>query len=360
MSLDIPVLDRDDATASAAPTPTAPPSSAPSTPGAAGRPDDRVYGGPASDTAAPPGDDRPYAHIDVRLVGGNIGAEIGGVRIGGDLDPAVVAELRRALLAHRVVFLRSQDHADDDAQRAFAQLLGTVTKPHPTVAGDGDAILPIDAEHGKANSWHTDVTFVDRVPSISILRAITLPTYGGTTVWANTVRAYAELPPALRGLADRLWAVHSNLYDYAREVDETRIGGIDVQEEAYREEFAHREFETEHPVVRIHPETGERSLLLGHFVRRIVGLGTRDSDELFELLQRHVVALENTVRWSWQPGDVAIWDNRSTQHYAVADYDDQPRRLHRITLAGDVPVDVHGTPSTPRKGDASHFSPVAA
>jgi taurine dioxygenase len=376
MSLDIPVLDRDDATPSAASGPAAPSAGvaqppaaptpaprspvAPPTPGTAAGPADVVHGGPASDTPSDPGADRPYVHIDVRRVAGNIGAVIRGVRIGGDLDPAVVAEIRRALLAHRVVFLRDQDHADDTTQRAFAELLGTVTKPHPTVAGDGDAILPIDAEHGKANSWHTDVSFVDRVPSISILRAITLPTYGGTTVWANTVRAYAELAPALQGLVDRLWAVHSNLYDYAREVDETRIGGIDVQEEAYRAEFAHREYETEHPVVRVHPETGERSLLLGHFVRRIVGLSTRDSDALFELLQRHVIALENTVRWNWLPGDVAIWDNRSTQHYAVADYDDQPRRLHRITLAGDVPVDVHGTPSTPRKGDASHFSPVAA
>jgi alpha-ketoglutarate-dependent taurine dioxygenase len=300
------------------------------------------------------------ADVTVHQVGGHIGAEIRGVRIGGDLDPAVVAEVRRALLAHRVVFLRGQDHADDADQRAFAALLGTPTKPHPTVSGDGDAILPIDAEHGKANSWHTDVTFVDRVPSISVLRAITLPAYGGTTVWANTVRAYAGLSPALKALADRLWAVHTNLYDYAAEVDETRLGGVDVKEQAYREEFAHLEFETEHPVVRVHPETGERALLLGHFVKRIVGLGTRDSDDLFALLQRHVIALENTVRWSWEPGDVAIWDNRATQHYAVADYDDQPRRLHRITLAGDVPVSVDGVVSTPRKGDASHYSPVAS
>jgi taurine dioxygenase len=306
-------------------------------------------------------DEQPgYQRVSVHTVAGNIGAEIRGVRIGGDLEPEVVAEVRRALLANRVVLLRGQDHADDADQRAFAALLGTLTKPHPTVSGDGDAVLPIDSEHGKANSWHTDVTFVDRVPAISILRAITLPAYGGTTVWANTVRAYKLLPEPLKELVDRLWAVHSNLYDYAREVDETRVGGVDVKEQAYREEFAHLEYETEHPVVRVHPETGERSLLLGHFVRHIVGLSTRDSDDLFNLLQRHVIELENTVRWSWRPGDVAIWDNRSTQHYAVADYGDQPRRLHRITLAGDIPVGLNGVASTPRKGDASHFSPVGS
>jgi len=309
----------------------------------------------ASSTALQPGYDR----ISVHKVGGNIGAEIGNVRIGGHLDGRVVAEIRRALLQHRVVFLRNQGHADDEIQRQFSALLGTVTKPHPTVAGDGEAVLPIDAEYSKANSWHTDVTFVDRIPAISVLRAITLPPYGGTTVWANTVRAYETLPDSLKALVERLWALHSNRYDYARSRDDTElIGGIDVKEQAYRDEFEHLEYETEHPVVRLHPETGERTLILGSFVRRFVGLTARDSEDLFQLLQRHVTRLENTVRWSWRPGDIAIWDNRSTQHYAVDDYDNLPRRLHRITLAGDVPVSLDGTTSVPRKGDASHFSPL--
>ena len=299
-----------------------------------------------------------FEHIDVRKVGGNIGAEVSGIRIGGDLEPEVVAELRAALLAHRVVFLRDQEHADESAQRAFAGLLGTVTKPHPTVAGDGQAVLPIDSDFSKANSWHTDVTFVDRVPAISILRAVTLPPYGGTTVWANTVRAYETLPAPLRALVDELWAIHSNLYDYVGGKDESRIGGVDVKEQSYRDEFEHLEFETEHPVVRIHPETGERSLVLGHFVRRFVGLKSADSNDLFALLQRHVIALENTVRWTWREGDVAIWDNRATQHYAVADYDDHFRLLHRVTLAGDVPVAIDGRRSIVRKGDASSYSVV--
>ena len=300
-----------------------------------------------------------FEHIDVHKVGGNIGAEITGVKVGGDLAPEVVAELRAALLAHRVVFLSGQGHADADTQQEFAALLGTPTKPHPTVAGDGKAVLPIDSDFSKANSWHTDVTFVDRIPAISILRAVTLPPYGGTTVWANTVRAYETLHPGLRALVDGFWAVHSNLYDYVGTKDESRIGGLDVKEQSYRDEFEHLEFETEHPVVRIHPETGERTLVLGHFVRRFVGLSSADSHDLFALLQRHVVALENTVRWTWRDGDIAIWDNRSTQHYAVADYDDHPRLLHRITLAGDVPVSVDGRPSVVRKGDASGYSPVA-
>lgn len=300
-----------------------------------------------------------YDTIAVRRVGDHLGAQIDGVTIGGAVPPAQVTEIKRALAAHKVVFLREQHHADDADQRAFAALLGTPTKPHPTVAGDGDAVLPIDSDRSKANSWHTDVTFVDRIPSASLLRAVELPPYGGTTVWANTTRAYELLHPALKALVERLWAVHSNLYDYAAERDEQRLGGVDVEEQAYRDEFAHLEFETEHPVVRVHPITGERTLLLGHFIRRFVGLSTPDSHDLFQLLQRHVTRLDNTVRWSWRLGDLAIWDNQATQHYAVDDYDDRHRRrLHRITLAGDVPVSVDGTPSTPRKGDASHYSPV--
>jgi alpha-ketoglutarate-dependent sulfate ester dioxygenase len=298
-----------------------------------------------------------YQHITVEKAAGSIGAVVGGVRLGGDVEPATLAEFRSALLRHKVVFLRDQHHADDADQRAFAELLGVVTKPHPTVSGDGDAVLPIDSDYGKANSWHTDVTFIDRVPAISVLRAIHLPPYGGSTVWANTVAAYERLHPSLKALVDSLRAVHSNLYDYAAE--RPQIGGIDVKEEEYRASFGHVEFETEHPVVRVHPETGERSLLLGHFVRSFVGLSSYDYFDLFTVLQRHITRLENTVRWNWRDGDVAIWDNRATQHYAVADYDDLPRLLHRITVAGDIPVGIHGDASRVRRGDAEHFSPLA-
>jgi alkyl sulfatase len=310
------------------------------------------------DHASDPSIHGSFRHIGVTQVGGVIGAVVHGVRAGGEVSPDAIAEVRAALLRHRVVFLRDQHHLTDGDQVAFASLLGPLTKPHPTISGDGTAVLPIDSEQGKANSWHTDVTFVDRVPAISVLRAITLPPYGGTTVWANTVEAYRRLHPALRALAAGLRAVHTNLFDYADQ--RPRLGGLDVREEAYREEFRHLEFETEHPVVRIHPETGEPSLLLGHFVRSFTGLSPADSAEVFALLQRHVTRLENTVRWTWRAGDIAIWDNRATQHYAVADYDDLPRRLHRVTVAGDVPVGISGDTSVVRKGDAAGYAQLTA
>ncbi|HEY1974821.1 MAG TPA: TauD/TfdA family dioxygenase [Pseudonocardia sp.] len=288
-------------------------------------------------------------------IGGRIGARLDGVRLGPDLPAEVVAQIRAALLAHKVIFFRGQHHLDDDGQLGFARLLGEPTTAHPTVRGSSIHVLPIDSDRTQANSWHTDVTFVDRVPAASILRAVTLPPYGGTTTWANTVAAYNALPVPLKNLADQLWAVHTNEYDYAADAEEFSEE-LDAKLAPYREEFRSARFETEHPVVRVHPETGERALLLGHFIREFVGLNTKESQALFHVLQDRVIRLENTVRWSWAPGDVAIWDNRATQHYAVADYDDHHRLLHRITLAGDVPVGVDGGRSIVRTGDSSSYS----
>ncbi|TPG33508.1 TauD/TfdA dioxygenase family protein [Mycolicibacterium hodleri] len=296
-------------------------------------------------------------------LGANIGARVDGVRVGGDLDAATVGAINDALLTHKVIFFRDQHHLDDETQLAFARTLGTPTMAHPTVTSRGADVLPIDSRYDKANSWHTDVTFVDRIPKASLLRAISLPEYGGTTSWASTEAAYDQLPPPLAALAENLRAVHTNDYDYVRDVVEN-VSGVAAEVAAntrqYREEFVSDVYETEHPVVRVHPETGRRVLLLGHFVKRFVGLGSTESSTLLQLLQARVTKLENTIRWNWRAGDLAIWDNRATQHYAVSDYDDQYRRLSRVTLAGDVPVDVHGRPSRVITGDASHYSEVVA
>lgn len=287
--------------------------------------------------------------LDVRKVGGRIGAELRGVQLSASLPDSTVAEIRAALLDHKVVFLRDQE-LDDAGQVAFAGRLGSVTEAHPTVPGDATQteVLPID---GQANTWHTDVTFIEAPPFASILRAVQLPPYGGNTVWADTVGAYAGLPAPLQQLADRLWATHTNVYDYA----EARP---DADEEAlrqYREVFSSTVYETDHPVVQVHPETGQRALLLGGFAQQIVGFSRADSRRLLELFASHVERLENTVRWQWREGDVAIWDNRSTQHYAVADYDRLPRQVRRVTVAGTVPVSVDGLRSSSRQGDASAF-----
>ncbi|WP_082931839.1 TauD/TfdA dioxygenase family protein [Mycolicibacterium setense] len=295
--------------------------------------------------------------LRVVKLGAHIGARIDGIDLDGTLGPATVSAINDALLEHKVIFFRGQHHLDDDGQLAFARLLGTPTRAHPTVTSRGERILPIDSRYDKANSWHTDVTFVDRIPKASLLRAVTLPEYGGTTTWASTEAAYDQLPEPLRALVENLWAVHTNQYDYAADYD-GRHDDLADSERQYRDEFVSEYYETEHPVVRVHPETGNRVLLLGHFIKQFVGLSSAESATVFQLLQSRVIKLENTIRWSWEPGDLAIWDNRATQHYAVADYDDQYRRLSRITLAGDVPVDVHGRRSRAIAGDASRYSEV--
>jgi taurine dioxygenase len=109
-----------------------------------------------------------------------IGARVDGVTLGGGLDPSTVAAINAALLEHKVIFFRGQRDLDDDSQAAFARTLGVLTASHPTITSRGDRVLPIDSRFDKANSWHTDVTFVDRIPKASLLRAITLPSYGGT------------------------------------------------------------------------------------------------------------------------------------------------------------------------------------
>ncbi|BCI80122.1 alpha-ketoglutarate-dependent sulfate ester dioxygenase [Mycolicibacterium sp. TY66] len=273
-----------------------------------------------------------------------IGAVIDGVRLGGDLSPETIAEIRAALLEHKVIFFRGQNHLDDAQQQAFGELMGDLVGHHSMKRADAPKITPIDSEYGKANRWHTDVTFMPDYPSASVLRAVTLPTYGGSTLWASTVAAYDGLPAPLKALVENLRAVHSNRFDYLKDVTVDTTHLTDEQK-GYQAEFQKPDFRTEHPVVRVHPETGERALVAGQFVRGFVGLDSYESAALLELLQRRITLTENTVRWDWQPGDVAMWDNRATQHRAVDDYDGQHRLMHRVTLTGDVPVDVHGEPS---------------
>lgn len=297
--------------------------------------------------------------LGVVKLGGVIGARIDGVQIADGVNAAVAAQINQALVEHKVIFFRGQHDLDDDSQLEFARALGTPTTAHPTVTSRGAWVLPIDSRFDKANSWHTDVTFVDRIPKASLLRAVTLPSYGGTTTWASSEAAYDRLPESLRALAENLWAVHTNAYDYIGDVDSSR-GQLADTERQYRDEFVSDYYETEHPVVRVHPETGRRVLLLGHFVKHFVGLGHAESTALFQLFQARITKLENTIRWDWELGDLAIWDNRATQHYAVADYDNQFRHLSRVTLAGDIPLNVHGERSRVIAGDASDYSEVVA
>ncbi|MFI0511739.1 TauD/TfdA dioxygenase family protein [Streptomyces sp. WSLK1-5] len=295
--------------------------------------------------------------IEIRKVTANIGAHVFGVDLSRPLDEETATALREALNTHKALVF-SEVNLDDAGQQAFARHFGELTTAHPTVpAVDGAPnVLPVDSEGGRAaNNWHTDVTFVLNPPQASTLRSLTVPPYGGETLIANAAAAYRDLPQPLRRLADDLWAEHTNDYDYA--VPEE---AVDEEQAARRAQFTSIRYRTAHPVVRVHPLTGERGLFIGGFAQRIVGLSRGESRKLLDILQAYVTRPENLLRHRWSENQLVLFDNRITQHYAVDNYDGLPRRLHRVTVAGDVPVGVEGKESWSIEGDASHYSAVAA
>ncbi|UPJ26336.1 TauD/TfdA family dioxygenase [Bradyrhizobium sp. CW1] len=286
--------------------------------------------------------DKIVPRADVVKRAARIGAEIRNIKLSGDLPDQTIAAINDLLLKHKVIFFRDQGHLDDAEQERFALRFGKLV-PHPTLgASKGTAsILELDSARFRVDLWHSDGTFMGAYPKITVLRGVVIPPFGGDTVWSNTAAAYLALPQPLQRLADELWAVHTN--DYG-----VRPGTSDVDKKYYDEVFTSTIYETEHPTVRVHPETGERALVLGYYVQRFVGIPKYDGQKLLDLLQSHVTAPENTVRWNWKESDVAIWDNRATQHYAVNDYGDVRRIVRRATINGDLPISVDGRCSVTR------------
>ncbi|KOV98762.1 taurine dioxygenase [Streptomyces sp. NRRL B-1140] len=295
--------------------------------------------------------------IEIHKVTANIGARVEGVDLTRPLGQETYAALRDALNTHKALVFDAEG-LDDAGQQAFARHFGDITTAHPTVSSIADApnVLPVDSERGRAaNHWHTDVTFVLNPPQASTLRSITIPPYGGETLIASSAAAYRNLPESLRSLADTLWAEHTNDYDYAVPDEE-----VDEEQAARRAQFTSIRYRTVHPVVRVHPLTGERGLFIGGFAQRIVGLSPGESRKILDLLQAYVTRPENILRHRWSPNQLVLFDNRITQHYAIDNYDGLPRRLHRVTVAGDIPVGIEGKESYVIEGDASHYTPVAA
>ncbi|WP_455836761.1 TauD/TfdA dioxygenase family protein [Pseudarthrobacter siccitolerans] len=288
-------------------------------------------------------------------LGARIGAEIRGLDLSVELSDDTISRIREALNTHKALVFREANVGTDEDQVRFARRFGPLTKAHPTVASvDGKpAVLPVDSENGSANNWHTDVTFVVNPPQASTLRGITLPAYGGETLIASSAGAYQDLPDELRNFADTLWAIHTNDYDYSvpKNLEHSNA-------EERRKEFTRIHFETAHPVVRVHPLTGERGLFIGGFAQRlrIVGLSNTESKDILRILQAYITRPENVVRVNWEPNQLVLFDNRITQHYAPDNYDRQPRTLNRVTIAGDIPVGVDGRSSQAIKGDSSAYS----
>jgi alpha-ketoglutarate-dependent sulfate ester dioxygenase len=296
--------------------------------------------------------------IEVRPMTIHIGAELFGVDLAGSLTDEQVAAIRRALLRWKVVFFRDQA-LDHEAHVRLARHFGAPTPAH-IVFGTNESHPEVysiakhrTAQNGRTSAtrcwsgWHTDITAAINPPWASILRGVTVPPYGGDTQWTNLALAFARLSTPMQRFVEGLRAVHrfdapAGDGDYAR-----RVGARDLA--------------AEHPLVTMHPETGEKVLYVSPgFVKEIVGLEPSESRALLENLWEHAVSTEFTVRFRWAPGSVAFWDNRATAHLAPVDIfaTDFERQFYRVTLNGEVPVGVDGRPSTLLSGEPIEAQPA--
>jgi len=303
--------------------------------------------------------------IEVKPVAGHIGAEIRGVDLSRPQSDTAVAEIRQALLKWKVVFFRDQQigHAE---QVAFTSRFGTVTYAHPLEDEpnrEHPEILAIDRRRYERRDgrrytyesrWHTDVTAVVNPPAGSILRAVTVPEWGGDTTWTNLVAAYEGLSAPLRALADGLKAEHR--FNARRRFKDN--------ENPYAKRVAANPQVSIHPVVRVHPETGERALFVSPgFTSHLLDVSYTESEKLLEIFFEQITKPAYTVRFRWKAGDIAFWDNRATAHLGPQDLDhlDLERVLFRTTLVGEIPVGVDGFRSQIVQGQpfGTEVSPVA-
>ncbi len=280
--------------------------------------------------------------LTVRPFDAPLGAEI----IGLDLHQAVsdhdIARIRAALLAYGVVVLRDQ-RITPEQQIAFSRRFGPLQEHvlsrfhltgHPeilivsNVIENGQPIGLVDA----GADWHSDLSYMPKPSLGSLLHAQELPPEQGDTLFANTVNAYETLPLEIKKALEGKRAVHSYVYRYKRlqKLSPWRADLTQKQIDAVPE--------VEHPIIRIHPETGRKTLFVNEgFTSRIVGMDKADSDALLQFLHQHTIAAENIYRHQWQAHDMVFWDNRSTQHFAAITPEHLRRTLYRTTVEGDVP-----------------------
>ena len=284
--------------------------------------------------------------LDVRPLSGTIGAEIRGVDL-GRVDADLIADIRGVLLDRKVVFFPGQD-LDQESHLAFASWFGELTEGHPVIPGikgfpnifeiDYSRPRQVYASYGDVTTrtqgldWHTDVTFVERPPLGSILRAVVIPPSGGDTAFSNQQAAFEALSPRLQAFLQTLTAVHDGREAFQHAFDRLGPGTWEGEELPELKPVVH-------PVVRTHPESGHKALFVNPgFTSHIVELARPESDALLAFLYQHSVKPEFTVRYHWTAGDVGFWDNRATQHSVVGDFGDQPRVIQRVTIKGDAPV----------------------
>ena len=274
--------------------------------------------------------------MKVRRIAGALGAVIEGVDLRGPLSEALVREIRAAWLEHLVVFFRDQPLSPAEFMR-FARTIGEPVE-YPFVKGLPDfpeIIEVVKLPHERVNFggiWHTDTAYLEVPPMASLLLAREVPPYGGDTLWANQYLAYEALSPGMRRVLDGLVGVNSSAKADVSRTREDRVRDHGQQD-------PRREYLAEHPVVRTHPETGRRALYVNvAHTLRFADMTEEESAPLLRFLHEHQVRPEFTCRFSWEPGSLALWDNRCALHNPVNDYHGFRREMHRITLAGTRPA----------------------
>ena len=290
--------------------------------------------GPAEAAAA-----MSVAGLTVAPCGPVLGAEVVGLRPQGGVGPQQAAALRWLLLRHKVLFFRDLDISHEE-HLALGRVWGEL-EGHPVIAHvpGFPEILDIRGAEGRVedeadarrfrrlDKWHADVTFRARPSLGAVLRARELPASGGDTLWADAAAVYEGLSDEVKAKIEGLTATHDLLFDFGDRVAPERRAALAA-------EFPPQH----HPIVRRHPETGERVLFVNaSFTRRIDGLDEAEGAALLAHLLDQFKTPEHQVRFRWSPDAVAVWDNRATQHYPVADYWPARRRMERVTIAGDVP-----------------------
>ena len=271
---------------------------------------------------------RSFTRFSVEPLNPRIGAVLHGIDLRDKLSDELIADIRAALLTYKVIFFRDQD-IGEDRHIAFARRFGEL-EVHPVTPADQlhQEIFHLKTRPGGrtgADLWHSDVSWRETPSLGSILRARIMPATGGDTMWADMVAAYEGLSPALKDWVCTLTAVHDGSV-FAPFQNKTR--------EEFWEEFPLQR----HPVVRTHPETGERALYVNcAFTTHIEGLGKKESDWLLDHLYSQAAKPEYQCRFRWKANSIAFWDNRSTQHYAVSDYAPAMRAMERVTVIGDKP-----------------------
>lgn len=289
--------------------------------------------GPKRLSLAGPGADHApagYAHIRVRPVNPYIGAEISGVDL-ADTSPEQIAEIKTALLERKVLFFRDQGHLTARRHRDFAAHWGEL-EVHPLLdRGEIPEVVHFDRGQenpGTENIWHVDVSWQSHPPLGSVLRALSVPEVGGDTLWADMGNAYDALPKKIKERIDGLTATHDFTPSFGLGMTPERLSEM---QEQYPPQH--------HPVVRTHPETGRKLLFVNSlFTTEIDGVDPVEGRELLRLLLDQVKMPDFQVRLHWEPGTVAFWDNRATQHYACSDYFPHRRVMERVTIAGGVPA----------------------